>query len=345
MLHVAVLGTTSSELGIGGPGVRLPMDALAEAKASIAVASSSSSSTSDSEGEVAQSYHFCGQQMQEFHCSAPEHVSLDWLVDPATDDATGDAANCFSKGSAGTAAATAATVGENGQPLAAEAQCAVTTAAIGQNGQPLAAEAQHAITTAAIGQNGQPLAAEVQCAATAAAVGQNGQDWEEHGSLFKPGVLAYYIGSSGASDATVAQRVEVQEKHMLNGETYLTVTNVHEDGPPFTVAAHSLMFRPSQILLAKEEGGEGIGHGTRTGPGRGRGRGKQNKSGAKGGGAQAKAAAAPALGSAESVATAQKDAKAANDIEVHKSKRGLEESESGPEHESCTAHDAEMLLN
>ena len=147
MLHVAVLVTTSSELG--GPGVCLPMDALAEAKASIAVASSSS--TSDSEGEVAhRSYHFCGQQMQEFHCSAPEHVSLDWLVDPVTDVATGDAANCFSKGSAGTAAATAATVGENGQPLAPEAQCAVTTAAIGQNGQPLAAEAQHAVTTAAI---------------------------------------------------------------------------------------------------------------------------------------------------------------------------------------------------
>ena len=108
MLHVAVLITTSSELG--GPGVRLPMDALAEAKASIAVASSSSS-TSDSEGEVAhRSYHFCGQQMQEFHCSAPEHVSLDWLVDPMTDNVTGDAAHCFSKGSAGMAAATAATV-------------------------------------------------------------------------------------------------------------------------------------------------------------------------------------------------------------------------------------------
>ena len=320
MLHVAVLVTTSSELG--GPGMHLPMDALAEAKASIAVASSPASS--DSEGEVAQPYHFCGQQVQEFHCSVPEHVSLDWLLDTATDDAAGDTAATIGENGQSLAAEAHCAVGQNGQPLAAEAQCVVTTAIIGQNAQPLAAEAQHAVTPAAIGQNGQPLAAEVQCAATAAAIGRNGQDWEEHGSLFKPGVLAYYIGSSGASDATVAHvEVQIQEKHMINGETYLTVTHVHEDGPPFTVAADSLMFRPRELLRTKEEGEEEIGYGTRTA--RGKGRGRPKKSDAKGQGAQAKAAAAPALGSAKSVATAQKHAKAASKVKVHKSKRGLEE--------------------
>ena len=179
----------------------------------------------------------------------------------ASVETTGDAA----EGAAGTAATTAATVGENGQPLAAEAQRAVTTAAVGENGQ--------------------PLAAEVQCAATAAAIGQNGhwEDWGEHGSLFKPGVLAYYIGPS---DATVAQRVKVQERHVLDGATYLTVTNVHEDGPPFSVPAHNLIDKlPDKAQLpgkSEEVGGEGIGHGTRTGRGRGRGSGEQNKSGAKG---------------------------------------------------------------
>ena len=68
--------------------------------------------------------------------------------------------------------------------------------------------------------------------------------------------------------------------------------------------------------------------------------GGHKKNGAKGRGAQAKAAAAPALGSAESVATAQKDAKAASDIEAHEGKSGLEESESGPEDA-----EARMLLN
>ena len=57
--------------------------------------------------------------------------------------------------------------------------------------------------------------------------------------------------------------------------------------------------------------------------------GGHKKSGAKGRGAQAKAAAAPALGSAESVATAQKDAKAASDIEAREGKSA--ERESGPE--------------
>ena len=71
--------------------------------------------SSDSEGApkgVAQRpYQPCGQQMPEFYCNAPEHISLDEL---------GDAA---SAGVTGTAAATTATVGQNGQPLAAEVEC------------------------------------------------------------------------------------------------------------------------------------------------------------------------------------------------------------------------------
>ena len=63
----------------------------------------------------------------------------------------------------------------------------------------------------------------------------------------------------------------------------------------------------------------------------GRGSGKQTNTGAQGRGAQAQAAAAPAVGSAKNVATLQKDAKAAGDVEVREGKSGLEESESGPE--------------
>ena len=102
MLHVAVLVTTSSECG--GPGVRLPMDALADAKAMVSHGCQPIAVSSDSEGEpmeVAQRPHQpCGQQMPEFYCNAPEHISLDELGDAASAGATGDAA----EGAAGTAA-------------------------------------------------------------------------------------------------------------------------------------------------------------------------------------------------------------------------------------------------